>query len=266
MKVVVKIGSNALTTHDGQLNKKIVANLAHEVSQLRKSTGHDFVLVTSGAVSTGRSTISARALHGGKTAVKQTLAAIGQPLLMTSYAEAFGSCGIVCAQILLTWNDFINAERKLTLQEIVNLMLANGIVPVMNENDAISSEELMNAFTDNDQLAALVSILIKADKLVVLTDVDGFLDGSPNNSSSKVIPVIEKIDEYLDKIDDTASNGKGGMRSKLKTAKMVTEQGVSMYIANGKRIGTLTGIIKGNSVGTLFPNQIARKVEMVSVL
>jgi glutamate 5-kinase len=173
---------------------------------------------------------------------------------MSSYAEAFSSSSVVCAQILLTRNDFLDDERKKTLREIVRLMFANGIVPVMNENDAISSEELLNAFTDNDQLAALVSILIKVDKLVVLTDVDGFLDGSPSNPSSKVIPIIKNIDDYLDQIDNAAGNGRGGMRSKLRTAKMVTAEGVGMHIANGRKMGTLTNIMMGAKIGTFFPS------------
>lgn len=253
MRIVIKIGSNALTNDAGRLNEKVIAGLTNKICQIM-SDGHNVVLITSGAVSTGRSTttIDTKLIKGGNTVVKQLLASVGQPRLMQCYAESFDKNEIDCAQILLTRRDFEETKRSNRLHRLIDSMLKIGIVPVINENDALSSEELKNTFADNDHLAALVSILIGADKLIVLTDVDGFFDGPVNDHSSKVVPVIKNIDGYINVVDDSTSNGCGGMTSKLRTAKLVTNNGINMHIGNGKKPHILFEILKG-SAGTFFP-------------
>lgn len=251
-RIVVKIGSNALTDKNGQLNKKTVARISAEICDLKKNVGYDFVIVTSGAVSTGRSKINKELLGGSNTLNKQTLAAVGQPLLIASYAKAFESHNVVCAQVLLTRYDFSNTKRRNTLSTLINLMLKNSIVPIINENDAISSEELQNVFTDNDQLASLLAIEIKADKLVILSDVDGLFNGSPSDPASEIISVVQKSEDYMSVIDDNSGSGRGGMKSKLLTAKKITQKGIEMHIGNGKKKNTITRIIKNEQIGTLF--------------
>lgn len=254
MTTVVKIGTAALTTEDGLLNREIIFGLAYEIARLEERTKNKYIVVTSGAVGTGRAAMARRTTVSANQIVeKQGLAFVGQPLLIAIYATAFAQYGRLCGQMLVTRSNFSSQEQSREVREKIFWGFDNGVVPVINENDVLSSEELQNAFTDNDRLARLIMELMDADRLIVLSDVDGFLDGSPNDPNSKVIPIIRDIDEHLKLIDPNAGNGRGGMRSKLETAKAVTARGATMFIANGKVTGTLTMIESGERVGTEFP-------------
>lgn len=250
--VIVKIGSNVLVPN-GRLNIGIINRIAEEICCLMQG-GDRFVVVTSGAVRAGKTKTD---MIMGKekedrVAVDQYLAFKGQPRLMAHYTAAFGRYGIECGQLLLTARNFQDEENLSTVRRVISMALAEGSVPVVNENDPITAEELRNPFTDNDQLASLLSTLIVPNRLIVLSDVPGFLLDTKDSSS--VVPVIDDIDQYIPLVDKSAGNGKGGMLSKLNAAKTVTEVGTQMHIVSGTEPGVITAIMDGSKqVGTRFP-------------
>jgi glutamate 5-kinase len=259
MKPIIKIGSRVLTQSDGQLNREVAINLVGEIARLRNN-GSDVVLVTSGAVSLGRSVIDlvdfkvgAEMVRYSKDVIKeQILASVGQPLLMEFYTQEFKKHNVICAQILATRSDFANKDAYLSLRTVVENLLRLGIVPIFNENDVLSPEGL--DFSDNDQLASMIAAMLVADKLILLTNVDGVYDGSPKDPASKIIPVIENAGDFMGKVDRSMKSGKGGMSSKLMSADLITSLGISMHIANGLEKNILSKIfIEGEIVGTFFP-------------
>lgn len=268
--IVVKIGSRVLTQEDGQLNKTAARVLIEDIAKLKSEKGIKVVIVTSGAVSIGRSTLNsdfaidegASKKYGKATIREQILASIGQPKLMAFYDAEFSKYGFFCSQILATRTDFADRDRYMSMKTVTSNLLRLGIVPIFNENDVLSPEEL--DFSDNDQLASMITAMLVADSLILLTNVDGVLDKSPNNFDAKVIPVISEVDNYIKNVDSSARSGKGGMESKLMTADLVTSLGISAYIANGLEKNVLLKLIKEDTaVGTFFPSRRAKKVGAV---
>ena len=257
--LIVKIGSRVLTQNDGHLNKEVVIGLVEDISKVKKENEINIALITSGAVSLGRSMIDlsefkidAEAIKYDKSIVKeQILAAVGQSGLMKFYTEEFEKYGIKCAQILATRSDFADREKYLSLRTVTKNLLKLGVVPIFNENDVLSPEEL--DFSDNDQLAAMIAAMLVADRLLILTNVDGVYDGSPSDPSSKIIPEIEEPLNFMKKVDASVQTGKGGMKSKLITADTITSLGISMTVANGLKRNIVRDIAADKKIGTFFP-------------
>lgn len=253
-RIVIKVGTSTLTYSTGHLNIRTVENLVKVIADL-KNQGREIVLVTSGAVGVG---MGKAGLKEKPTELrkKQALAAIGQCELMNYYGKLFSEYSHTVAQILLTKdvvddeNRFINAKN--TFETLLNL----GIIPVVNENDSISTDQI--EFGDNDTLSAYVSDIIDADVLVIMSDIDGLYDSDPNqNPDAKLIDKVEKIDDSIKNIAGGAgtNRGTGGMITKIYAAEIATKSGTDMIITNGKNPEILYDIFDGKSVGTLFRAQ-----------
>ena len=256
-RIVVKVGTSSLTYSTGQIHLRQIELLARVLSDLRHE-GREVVLVTSGAVSVGRSKIGL--LEKPKTLrEKQAASAIGQSELMSIYSKLFSEYGCDVAQVLLTKNVIEDAQRKQNAITTFNTLLEWGVVPIVNENDAISTEELQfGDFGDNDTLSAMVASLIDADLLIILSDIDGLYSADPHKDNrAKLIGEIDEITDELFEIAGEAgtSRGTGGMATKLKAAKAVMPRGINMVIANGGQPAVIYDILEGKQVGTLFKGQ-----------
>jgi len=258
-RVVIKVGSAILTEKNG-MNRPVVQNLAKEIAFLHNS-GREVILITSGAVAAGR-----RKINLTKKSLtikeKQALAAIGQSCLMNHYEEAFDVYDKKIGQILLTHSDLSNRLRYLNVRNTILTLFKFDIIPVINENDTVSTEELK--FSDNDTLGALVANLIEADMFICLTDVDGLYDG-PYCSDPQAKPIYT-ITEITPEVEAMAGNSKsilgtGGMQSKINAAKMVAAGGGSSFIGPGGKKDILQQLFSGEMVGTFF---LPRKEKMQS--
>lgn len=254
-RVVVKIGSSSLTTAEGGLSPEAVRFYAAELAALRKA-GHEVLLVTSGAVAAGFSEIGypfrPRLLHE-----KQAAAAVGQALLMRAYQNAFASHGLIAAQILLTRTDFASRKRMNNAGMTIDELLKQGVIPVINENDTVSIDELK--FGDNDTLSALVANLVRARQLIILTDTDGLYTADPRKSPEAVR--FEEVEEITDEIYALAGGagsrvGTGGMRSKIDAAKIATRGGVPVFIGRANGSGDLLTTLDGRGKGTYFATHL----------
>jgi glutamate 5-kinase len=248
--IVIKIGSSIITTPEG-LNETVIHRLARDISALRDE-GHQTVVVSSGAVAAGRGKLG---IEGpiNDINVKQAAAAAGQSSLIWAYEKAFGAYDKKVAQVLLTRDVFSDRRRYLNARNTLRTLLDFNIIPIINENDTVSTDELK--FGDNDRLAALVASLLSADRLVILSDVDGLYDADPGrNKAARLIPAVKEITPELEKAAcGTASTcGTGGMSSKLMAAKAATADGILVNIVNGKSDGILTKIFGGTPAGTRF--------------
>lgn len=266
--IVIKIGSSLLTSADNQLNLEMIENIVIEISALRQAGKH-VVIVSSGAVASGRTTPALGSdfpVSGDKRSAKilreQILAAVGQPLLMRAYQLLFKKYGLVCAQILVTRADFADRNHYLNLRTVVDNLLRLDIVPIVNENDVLSTEELDDLdFTDNDQLSCMMAAMIDAERLLIMTNVPGVMDRSPKDPEAKVLTEVTRISEAKGMIQSEISDaGKGGMESKLEAADLITSLGISMQIVGGYERQAITRVLlKGERLGTFFPAQ-GRKV------
>ncbi len=249
--VVVKVGTRVLTHADGTLDEERIARLAEELNEVFQS-GRKVVLVSSGAVGAGMSQLGLRERPRG-LAQLQAVAAIGQAKLIEAYDRTFRRFGRHAAQVLLTADDLDDRTRYLNVRNTLLALIAYGAVPVINENDTVAVDELMATFGDNDRLAAMVTNLIRAPLLVILSDVDGLYDGDPADSNSKLIPTVSRLDEsVLALVRDKATGvTKGGMASKLNAARIATAAGENVIIASGRKFGALAKIMAGEEIGTL---------------
>ncbi len=246
--VVVKIGTNSLTTASGRLDLNNLRDVVHQISGASQHYDLRFVIVTSGAVTSG-------AEHMGfspKTLPeKQAAASVGQILLMQEYAYFFETLGYKTGQILLTKDNFTDTNRQANIKNTMHELLSKNIIPIINENDSISTEEIQ--FGDNDALSADVAILINASMLILLTDTDGVYDENPKvNANAKLITQIPEIsDALLEQTGGTLSpTSKGGMKSKLTSAKRCRDQGIRVVIAGGRQPNVIADILAGSTVGT----------------
>jgi glutamate 5-kinase len=250
-RVVVKVGSAILTAKD-DLNHEVIDNLAREISFLHNS-GREVILVTSGAVSAGKRKVKFPDERELTMREKQELAAIGQSRLMHDYDEAFGKHGKNIAQILLTHSDLADRKRYLNVRNTILTLFDFGVIPVINENDTVSTEELK--FSDNDNLGALVANLIEADMFICLTDVDALYDRNPLiDPEAKAISTVTEVTEEIEAMAGNSKSvlGTGGMRSKIHAAKMVSAGGGSSFIGPGRRKDILQHLFSGEMVGTFF--------------
>jgi len=250
--IVVKVGTRVLTGAGGLLNRERVEALAEELHQLT-ATGRKVALVTSGAVGAGLGQLGL-SKRPTNLAQLQAVAAVGQSHLMEAYDRGLRVHGRHAAQVLLTARDLDDRTAYLNVRNTIRALFEFGALPIINENDTVSVDELMTTFGDNDRLAAMVTNLIRAPLLVLLSDVDGLYDGDPRDPNSKVIPTVTQLDESIFSLvrDSLTGLSKGGMASKLAAARIVNSAGENVIIANGRFPGNLAKIAAGETIGTLF--------------
>lgn len=250
--VIVKVGTRVVTTTDGKLDHQRIETLAEELSELI-AQDRRVVLVSSGAVGAGLGRLGLDR-RPNDLAKLQAIAAVGQAYLIEAYDRTFRRHGHHAAQVLLTADDLDNRTRYLNVRNTILSLLEYGAVPVINENDTVAVDELATAFGDNDRLAAMVTNLIRAPLMVILSDVDGLYDGDPASEQSRILPVVTRLDEtVMSYVRDKASGvSKGGMASKLEAARIATLAGENVVIANGHRPGVLRQVMAGENVGTLI--------------
>jgi glutamate 5-kinase len=243
-KIVIKIGTNAMTKKDKKLDEKLLADIVKQVALLRKN--NDVLIVTSGAMGCGRSLVKADRYDSVTS--RQIYAVVGQVKLMSLYADLFKKYKLPVAQLLSTKKDFTIRTHYLNTKNCLESLFRENIVPIMNENDFVCVEELM--FTDNDELAGMISKMLCADKMIILTNVDGILD-----KKGKVISQFyysDKVPAHIFGNKETSSFGKGGIHTKFKMAQTAAENGTEVYIANSKSKNVINRIVKGEKVGTKF--------------
>ena len=250
-KVVVKIGTGVLTTDDGYVDREQIRRLAGQVVELKKM-GYDVVVVSSGAIGSGMGELGIEKRPSTLPEL-QAVAAIGQSKLIGTYNECFKLHGYHAAQILLTREDFEDRQRYLNTCNTIHTLFQMNAIPVVNENDTISVDEIK--FGDNDALSALVTNLLNADLLIILSSVDGLYDRCPTaKGKAKVIPIVENISHEIKQLafDSKTARGVGGMQTKLESASVVTNAGEAVIIANGRTDHVLKKILQCENVGTLF--------------
>lgn len=250
--IVVKVGTRVLTKPGGRLDEGQISRLAEELSEL-KQTGRNVVLVSSGAVGAGMSQMQL-ASRPTDLAKLQAVAALGQTKLIEAYDRTFRKHGRHAAQVLLTAEDLDDRTRYLNVRNTLLALLEYDAIPIINENDTVAIDELATTFGDNDRLAALVTNLLRAPLLVILSDVDGLYSGDPALESSQLVPLVTELNHTVSGYVEDRQTGlsKGGMASKLRAARIVTAAGENVVIASGRRPGVLRDIIEGEVVGTLF--------------
>jgi len=250
-RIVIKIGSRILTDEDGNLDRGWISALASDVAELRRK-GVEVIIVSSGAVAAGR-TLMGITERPRTIPQKQAAAAIGQPLLMHEYGEALRTHGCRVAQILLTHEDLADRQRFLNARATLDTLLEFGVIPIINENDTVAVEEIK--FGDNDNLSALVTNLVDAGLLVILTDIDGFYDADPRlKPDAGLIPLVRSVTKEMELAAGGSGStvGTGGMATKLSAAKKAGKSGAATLIMNGRVAGILSNALAGEDFGTLF--------------
>ena len=252
-RIVIKIGSSSLTHPEtGALNLTKLEVLVREISDLH-NMGKDVVVVSSGAIAVGRRA-AGLGHRPSETKEKQACAAIGQARLMMIYQKLFSEYNQLAAQILMTKRTVMDNLSRFNSQNTFQELLKLGAIPIVNENDTVSTYEMQ--FGDNDTLSAIVAALIDADLLLLLSDIDGLFTDDPNsNPNAELIHVVEKLDDHLLKMGKSTSTsdvGTGGMASKLTAAKLASAAGTDMVIANGEDFRNIHRVIEGQDCGTLF--------------
>jgi len=243
-KITVKVGSNVLTKSDGTLNDTNISHLVDQIAKLHQE-GIEIVLVSSGAVAAGRGEIG----NGRKldtVSARQLWSAVGQVKMINKWAEAFNKYGIICAQVLTTKENFGDRVHYLNMKNCISTLIDHKVIPIVNENDTISVTELM--FTDNDELSGLIASMEDSEALIILSNIDGIYDGSPELPESKVIPEITTKSKPLNEAISTtkSSFGRGGMLTKYHIAKKVAKGGINVHIANGMKENILLQIMNPN--------------------
>ncbi|MCX4327899.1 MAG: glutamate 5-kinase [Lachnospiraceae bacterium] len=258
-RIVVKVGTSTLTNEIGQNNLKAFDCIARVLSDIQ-NMGYEVILVSSGAIAVGINKLKAKP-RSSSMRIKQAAAAVGQCSIMYLYDRFFSDYDKTVAQILLNAEDMENEEKKENLINTFNTLLEMGIIPIVNENDSVSYTEIQSEdklFGDNDTLSAVVSVLCRAKKLVVFSDIDGFYDSDPRlHPDAKLIESVPDIDGNILTLAGGAGSrrGTGGMKTKLQAAKLATSQGIDTIITNGKNPAALYKIIEGDNTGTIFPGK-----------
>lgn len=250
-RVVIKIGSSSLTSRHGEISKIKLEKLANEIARL-KDDGHEVVLVSSGAVAAGYRKLGCLN-RPDSLPEKQAAASIGQGLLIESYSHLFLSHGYVASQILILRSDFLDESRYQNVHNTLNVLLERGIIPIVNENDTLSTERLN--FGDNDTLAAKVAGLVDADQLVILSDIDGLYDKNPTIHEDATL--IEHVSEITDEIENAAGGsgsavGTGGMKSKIEAVKIAMASGISTFLGNANKENIIVDAVLEKAAGTYF--------------
>ncbi|MCQ2478670.1 MAG: glutamate 5-kinase [Clostridia bacterium] len=251
MRIVIKIGTSTLAYSTGHLNIRHIENFCKVVSDI-KNSGYEVIIVSSGAVGMGMGKLSLSE-RPSDLPLKQATAAVGQCELMYTYDRLFGEYNHTVAQILLTAGNLNDAEQHNNFSATVNKLLELGVIPIINENDTVAVKELI--IGDNDTLAAIVAKSVKADMLVLLSDIDGLYTSDPHKDKNAT--VIKSVDNITPEIENLAGEsgtkvGTGGMVTKIEAAKIATAAGVDMIIANGKDPSVLYDVAEGKAIGTKF--------------
>ena len=243
-RIAVKVGSNVLTRRDGTLDVTRMSALVDQIAELRKG-GLEVILISSGAVASGRSEVHPQKKLDSVDQ-RQLYSAVGQAKLINRYYELFREHGIPVGQVLTMKENFSTRRHYLNQKNCMTVMLENGVIPIVNENDTISVSELM--FTDNDELSGLIASMMDAQALIILSNIDGIYNGAPDDPQSQVIREIHPDDDLSRYIQTTKSSfGRDGMLTKTGIARKVADEGITVIIANGKRENILIEIIKNDS-------------------
>ncbi|MBO5495028.1 MAG: glutamate 5-kinase [Eubacterium sp.] len=251
MRIVVKVGTSTLTHREtGKPNIARIAKLVSVLSDLH-NMGHEVVLVSSGAIGVGTTKLGLRKKPGEVRGL-QAAAAVGQVELMFLYDKLFSEYGIVVSQLLFTYDVLHQDDSRQHMLDTFNQLIEYGAIPVVNENDSVSIEELING--DNDRLSAMVATLINADMLIMLTDTDGLYDSNPSeNKDAKLIERVEEITPDIEAVAGSAGKkGTGGFVTKVGAAKLATDKGIPVVVMNGEKPTRIYKVIEGKSVGTYF--------------
>ncbi|MBN2557154.1 MAG: glutamate 5-kinase [Clostridia bacterium] len=260
-RIVIKVGTSTLTYPNGKINLSNMERLVRKIADL-SNNGKEIILVSSGAVGIGmgRLNMDKRPVL---TTEKQAVAAVGQSELMHLYSKLFSEYGIIVGQILLTRDVFARGVPRTNAKNTFESLVSKGIIPIVNENDSVSTEELEfdehNSFSENDTLAALVSVLTESDLLIILSDIDGFYTGDPrNDKSARILETVTDINGEIERFagGNGSISGTGGMITKLNAAKLCMENSINMVIANGDDMDNIDGIINGRNIGTLFAGKL----------
>jgi glutamate 5-kinase len=258
--IVVKVGTSGITTSEGKLDEQEMANLACQIAAAAKN-GDKVVLVTSGAVAAGIAELGIPP-KPKDVAFQQAAAATGQSVLMAKYRELFKKYDLKVAQILLTAEDLSNRASYVHTCDVLALLLKVGVVPIINENDVTSVDELIHAegykvnFSDNDILSVLVAGAVGADLVIILSDVEGLYTTDPSQPRAELIKTVNSITaELKDSLSGKSKLGRGGIQSKIKAAEIATQCGIPVIIANSRRENVIGDILAGKEVGTYFKPQ-----------
>ncbi len=267
-RIVLKLGSYVLTTPSWKIDRKVISDVIQTIAEIH-STGREFVLVSSGAIAAGMGRLGLKE-RPRIIAQEQAAAAVGQIGLMGMYERLFSRHGLHAAQVLLTHDDFRNRKRFLNARLTLSSLLEFGTVPVINENDTTVVEEIKCG--DNDYLASMVTNLVQADLLIIMTDIDGCYDKDPRRyKDARLIPLIENIDKSFERfaLGTKRTIARGGMATKIAAAKTAARFGVPTIIANGKVAGTLSRILAGHEEGTLIlpqKNKLASRKHWIAYM
>ena len=240
-RIVIKIGSNVITRKDGTLDVTRMSALVDQIALLTQK-GYQVIMVSSGAVAAGRNEVTP-SRHLDTVSSRQLYSAVGQAKLINRYYELFRDHGMTCGQILTTKEGFGSRTHYLTQKHCMEVMLEQKVIPIINENDTISVTELM--FTDNDELSGLVAAMMDADKLIILSNIDGIYDGNPSDPESKVIRIVDRSVADLSNVVVAGKStfGRGGMLTKSRIALKAAAEGIEVIIANGKRENILPELL-----------------------
>jgi glutamate 5-kinase len=246
-RVVIKLGTGLLSTGDGDIREERISQICSGIGQL-KNQGTEVIIVSSGAVGLGMGKLDLKS-RPQELSLLRSCASIGQSELMHAWKSAFSNYGILTAQILLTREDFNQQTRSLKVQETIDTLISHGVVPVINENDSISDEELK--FGDNDVLSALLASLCQAELLIILTTAKGLMTHA---NSGTLVPFVSEITPEIESMAEgtTSCTAVGGMTTKIEAAKVATKSGCAVFIGSGESPGRLTQIIEGEAEGTFF--------------
>jgi len=271
-RMVVKLGTNLVTTEDGHLDLTNMASLVGQVARLHKQ-GIEIILVSSGAMAAGRDKLGIQR-ESRAVPLRQVMAAVGQGRLMHVYEQLFAEHGIIVAQALLTKEDLSDRAGYLNARNTLMGLLYFRVVPIVNENDVVAIDEIREAkFGDNDNLSAMVANLVDADLLMLLGDVAGLYTADPNiDPRAELIPQVERIDSHIERLAGSTAGqrGTGGMATKIESARLATSSGVAVVIAPGRLPEVIPKLVQGEPIGTFFPSATtkleSRKRWMVSGL
>lgn len=249
--IVIKIGTNVLADNIGKIDYNIMQSLVNDIAEI-KSKNNEIIIVTSGAIGSGMSELGIKE-RPKDVKMQQACAAVGQSILISKYREFFNKSNIKVAQILLTYDDLSDKQSEINMGNSISALLSMGVMPIINENDPISINEIGPSFGDNDKLSAMVACKIKADTLIILTSVDGLYDKNPNEKGAKIIKEVHDFNGFVSNIDGASDGlGTGGIKTKIEAAKLATGCGITAIVANGKIKSNLIKLCKGEKIGTVF--------------
>ena len=248
-RIVIKVGTNVMTNKDNRIVRPVLRRLVKQIAELYERDIMT-ILVSSGSAIAGKEVLGKSKIKD-KTVRRQVYSSIGQPRMMRLYYDIFHDYGMKCAQVLPTKRDFSPGVHRQNMINCCEGLLSEGVIPIANEDDAVSVT--MSMFSDNDELASLIAQLINADKLIILTDIDGLYTGHPEAESSDLIRNVdpgEDLNKYIQDNNKGEGEGRGGMGSKLDYAQQTAANNIPTFIANGKSDNTIIDIIDGKAVGT----------------